>query len=253
MAATPPMRILLSIVMSFSERCAPGKARGFGLGGDAGKLDGDGFATGLHEAPTRVCQFKQRHADKLGILGVVLCQVGATHRYETVANALKLVPESCTHVAVHDAARPCASVELIERVLRAAEHHAAVIPGVDVPDTLKRVSAEEVAAPADPLAAILGGEAKPMGRHVEQTLDRARVVAVQTPQVFEVGLLRRAYGQKDLSSTDDAQLIERLGEKVLVVEGETTNIKITRAGDMRMARMILNVKGPAEKPASMRF
>lgn len=216
----------------------------------AGPADGEAFA-----------EFKVRYGDKLGLLGVRLCQGGKTHRYETVANALKLVPEdgSITHVAVHDAARPCASPELIERVFHAASDagggHKAVIPGLDVPDTLKRVSDKPVEAKADPLAAILGGESKSksIGRRVEETVDRARLVSVQTPQVFELALLRRAYAQKDLSSTDDAQLVERLGEPVLVVPGEAGNLKITRYSDVRLARAILGVRPPAEREAHKRF
>lgn len=201
--------------------------------------------------------FKARHADKLGLLGVRLCQGGREHRYETVANALKLVPEACTHVAVHDAARPCASLELIDRVFDAArDGHGAVIPGMDVSDTLKRVGSEEVAASkADPLAAILGDAAgaKPLGRRVEETVDRTRLVAVQTPQVFERSLLVRAYAQKNLSSTDDAQLVERLGEPVLVVAGEPTNIKITRPRDLALARAILGVRPPEGRPTHKQF
>jgi 2-C-methyl-D-erythritol 4-phosphate cytidylyltransferase len=201
-------------------------------------------------------EFKSRHADKLGILGVRLCQGGATHRYETVANALKLVPDEATHVAVHDAARPCAPADLIDRVFDAARAgHVAVIPAIDVPDTLKKVGAEEiVSTEADPLAAILGVEApKPGARRVEKTVDRTLLVAVQTPQVFEKALLLRAYGQKDLSSTDDAQLVERLGEPVVVVEGDPRNIKVTRARDIQLVRSILGYKGPGEKPAHLRF
>jgi len=203
--------------------------------------------------PAMLQAFRDRHADKLGLLGVRICAGGAVHRYETVANALELVPDSCTHVAVHDAARPCASLELIERVVRAGEHHGAVIPAVDVPDTLKRVSATFIDSPPDPLANILGGAPAPLGRLVEATVDRTRVVGVQTPQLFSQSLLRRAYAQADLSSTDDAQLIERLGEPVLVVEGEITNIKITRAGDLKLARAILNLKPPPDRSAAMRF
>lgn len=202
-------------------------------------------------------EFKERHADKLGILGVKLCQGGRDHRYETVAHALKLVPAEATHVAVHDAARPCASAALIERVFDAARAgHKAVVPGVDVPDTLKRVSTETVkAGKPDPLAAILGSEAssKGEGRRVEATVDRTNLVAIQTPQVFERELLVRAYAQGDLSSTDDAQLIERMGEAVLVVAGEAGNIKVTRAGDLALARSILGYRGPSEKPAHLRF
>lgn len=221
------------------------------------------IVAGPHDAEA-FAAFRLRHGDKLGLLGVTLCQGGKTHRYETVAAALKLVPADCTHVAVHDAARPCASMGLIERVFAAADPegggHPAVIPGIDVPDTLKRVSSEEVAAKADPLAAILGESAqkKSIGRRVEATVDRARVVAVQTPQVFERGLLMRAYAQKDLTSTDDAQLVEKLGESegggsVLVVPGEAGNIKITRYADVKLARAILGVKAPAERETHKRF
>lgn len=202
-------------------------------------------------------QFAFRHADKLAVLGVKLCRGGRDHRYQTVSNALKLVPEGCTHVAVHDAARPCASPQLIERVIDAARAgHAAVIPAIDVPDTLKRVGEKTVpASKPDPVAAILGGDPAdgPRARLVEQTIDRTRLVAVQTPQLFERALLIRAYGQADLSSTDDAQLVERLGEQIAVVEGESTNIKVTRAQDLKLARAILGFRAPDDKPAHMRF
>ncbi len=201
--------------------------------------------------------FRQRHADKLGLLGCRLVRGGAEHRYQTVANALAAITDDAgiTHVAVHDAARPCTPPELIERVLSAAERHAAVIPALPVGDTLKAVedldgSHEEV----DPVDAILG--AGPRGaplRVVTRTVDRAGLVGVQTPQVFRVDLLRRAYAQGDLSSTDDAQLVERLGERVVVVAGDPRNIKITRPGDVTLARAILGVRAPEAKPAHRRF
>jgi 2-C-methyl-D-erythritol 4-phosphate cytidylyltransferase len=206
--------------------------------------------------PARYEQFKARHADKLGILGVKLCQGGRDHRYETVANALKLIPADCTHIAVHDAARPATPADVIERVIDAAKsNHRAVIPAIDVADTLKRVSAEVLTSKeADPLAAILGASApRPGARRVEQTIDRTRLVAVQTPQLFERELLLKAYAQKDLTSTDDAQLIERLGEPVVVVEGDPTNIKVTRPRDLILVRAILGHRPPAEKPAHLRF
>ena len=193
--------------------------------------------------------FKKRHGDKLGLLGCTVCAGGKTHRYETVRNALALVPESCTHVAIHDAARPCASPLLIERVLTAALHHDAVIPAVDVADTIKRVNPEPIKdTKADPLAAILGDEAAtargPLLRAVETTLERANLVAVQTPQVFARALLLKAYAQKDLTSTDDAQLVERMGGRVVSIVGEGRNIKITYPADMTLARAILGVRGP---------
>lgn len=198
--------------------------------------------------------FKERYSDKLALLGVRVVRGGKTHRYETVAAALTAVPADTTHIAIHDAARPCTPPELIESVFDAAQHHPAVIPAMDVADTIKRARPEPVAhAAIDPLDAILGAADKPALRAVESTLDRARLVAVQTPQIFEAALLRRAYAQADLTSTDDAQLIERLGEQVVIVPGDGRNLKITRPDDLTLARAILNVRPPASKPAHMRF
>jgi 2-C-methyl-D-erythritol 4-phosphate cytidylyltransferase len=201
--------------------------------------------------------FSLKHADRLTILGAKICRGGRDHRYETVQNALKLVDDACTHVAVHDAARPCASAKLIDRVFAAAQSgHKAVIPGVNVADTIKQVGTQRVQAQKpDPLRAILGEDASDgaQGRLVERTLERSTLVSVQTPQVFEASLLRKAYAQADLASTDDAQLVERLGEAVLVVEGEATNLKVTRAGDIELVRAILGFKAPEVKAAHARF
>lgn len=210
---------------------------------------------GPHD-PEAMRAFRERHADKLALLGARLVTGGAQHRYETVAAALAHVPNACTHIGVHDAARPCTSPELIQRVIDAASRVPAVIPGIDVPDTLKRVAAAPLAPPAaDPLDAILAdapASRRPL-RAVETTLDRTRVIAVQTPQLFEAALLRRAYAQDDLRSTDDAQLVERLGVAVAVVEGDPRNIKITRGPDIGLARAILGVRAPEGRPAHKRF
>ncbi len=201
-------------------------------------------------------EFKTRYGDKLGLLGVKICRGGQTHRYETVKAALAEVPADATHVAVHDAARPCISVELFERLMDAAGKYAAVIPGVDVPDTLKRVSERQVDdRDVDPLDAILGtaGKKNTLVREVESTVDRTRLIAVQTPQIFRAELLKKAYAQADLTSTDDAQLIEKMGEKVTVIQGDPRNIKITRPSDLHLARAILGVRGPEGRPAHKRF
>ncbi len=207
--------------------------------------------------PEAMERFKLRHADRLALLGAKVCAGGAEHRWQTVRNALTQVPEGqgFTHVGVHDAARPCASAALIDRVLEAAERHPAVVPGTEVSDTLKRVDADPVVdEPADPLAGILGTQTGGSKlRRVASTLDRSGLVAVQTPQVFRIELLRTAYAQADLTSTDDAQLVERLGEPVLVVEGDRTNIKVTYPGDIDLARRILGLSGPTERAAHKRF
>jgi len=201
-------------------------------------------------------EFIERHGDKLGLLGVTVCKGGTAHRFETVANALAHVPAEATHIAVHDAARPCASDELLDRIFEAAKKHDAVVPGVPVADTLKRVSADAVdAADVDPLDAILGdsGKVNTAVRTVRETVPRENMVCVQTPQVFDAALLRRAYEQADLSSTDDASLVERLGEPVVVVEGDPMNFKITHQADLHHARLVLKTSGGSRKPAHKRF
>jgi 2-C-methyl-D-erythritol 4-phosphate cytidylyltransferase len=200
-------------------------------------------------------EFKLRHGDKLGLLGVQLCQ-GGGQRYETVRNALAEVPQEFTHIAIHDAARPCTPPELLDRLFEAGQKYPAVIPAIDVQETLKRAAEqEETDRDIDPLDAILGsaGKANVRLRRVEATIDRHRLVAAQTPQFFEAGLLRRAYAQDDLTSTDDAQLVERLGERVTIVEGDPRNIKITRPIDLHLARAILGVRGPEGRPVHKRF
>jgi len=199
--------------------------------------------------------FSMRHADRLAMLGASLVRGGRTHRYETVKAALAHVPEDATHVAVHDAARPAASPELIDRVFETASRHDAVIPVIAAPDTVKRVGGEvEDDAGADPLAAILGaGGRKSTVRRVRETLDRGGLVLAQTPQVFARGLLVRAYAQADLTSTDDATLVERLGEPVVTVEGDPRNLKITTPRDVPVVRAILGFRPPAERATHKKF
>jgi 2-C-methyl-D-erythritol 4-phosphate cytidylyltransferase len=203
--------------------------------------------------------FRDRFGAQLGFHGVQIVAGGRVERWETVRNAMAVVPEDATHVAVHDAARPGASDELIGRVFEAAKVHPAVIPGLAVADTLKRVSEETVRAEAeDAVADLILGEAAEAatskGRFVQGTVDRTNLVAVQTPQIFEIGLLRRAYAQADLSgATDDAGLVERLGEKVLVVDGEFRNLKITVPDDLSLMRTMLGMKSPEGRPVHKRF
>jgi 2-C-methyl-D-erythritol 4-phosphate cytidylyltransferase len=199
-------------------------------------------------------EFVLRHGDKLGLLGVRLCRGGERRRWESVKEALALVPEEATHIAVHDAARPITPPELIERLLAAAEKHPAVIPAVEVPDTIKRASAHaEEDREVDPLDAILGGGSRTRLRRVEATVPRENLVLVQTPQVFAAPLLRRAYAQADLDSTDDAGLVERLGEPVMIVEGDPRNIKVTRPADLHCVRLMGGFRGPAERATHKRF
>jgi 2-C-methyl-D-erythritol 4-phosphate cytidylyltransferase len=222
-------------------------------------------------------EFRDRHADRLGLLGARIIRGGQTHRWETVAAGLGAIEGACDLVLIHDAARPCASPELIERVLVAAKRFGAAIPGVDVGDTLKRTMERDVAPAIDPAAAILGlASSGPVAqRFVSETVSRERMVMVQTPQVFDASLLRAAYqallaGELRLAGgaiTDDAQVVDafvshargqfRLPDgwtgQVAVVPGEASNIKITRHEDLRLARAILGVKEPEGRAAHKRF
>jgi 2-C-methyl-D-erythritol 4-phosphate cytidylyltransferase len=210
---------------------------------------------GPHD-PAAFAEFTMRHGDKLGMLGARVCPGGRAHRYETVAAALAHIPSSATHIAVHDAARPCTPPELIDRLFDAAGRHPAVVPGLGVTDTLKTTAVRRgTAADSDPLDAILGAPRARSGdvRIATGTADRAGMVAVQTPQVFEAGLLRRAYAQPDLASTDDAQLVERLGVEVVVIDGDPRNIKITLPADVGLARAILGLKGSDNRPVHKKF
>ncbi len=198
--------------------------------------------------------FKLRYGDKLGLLGCKLIAGGKEFRYQTVQAALPHIASDITHIAVHDAARPVCPAEVIERVLDAAERFDAVIPGIEVADTLKKCAPQNIVdEKADPLAAIFGSAEPKAFKAVASTVDRAGLMAVQTPQIFAAALLRKAYSQSDLTSTDDSQLIERLGERVVIVDGDVRNIKITRPADLTMARVIGNFKAPQERPAHLRF
>ena len=131
---------------------------------------------------------------------------GGATRSASVRAGLAAVPADAGVVLVHDAARPLASVELWRRVIAGVgDGHDAVVPVVPVVDTLREV----------------GGA----------TVDRANFVAVQTPQGFPAGVLRRAH-ESGADGTDDASLVEAIGGKVLCVDGEPENRKITTAADL---------------------
>ncbi len=212
------------------------------------------IVAGPHD-PEAMSTFKLRHADRISLLGAQLVVGGKDHRWQSVQAALTKIEEGITHVAVHDAARPATPHALIDRVFDAAARFDAVIPVIPVSDTLKRVSSEPIddKSDADPLAGILGaGESNPM-YEVVGLVDRLDVVMVQTPQVFAKDLILRAYRQGDLSSTDDAGLIENLGERVVTVAGDECNMKLTRAGDLPILRAIMKVDAPKSRASHKRF
>ncbi|HZQ78798.1 MAG TPA: 2-C-methyl-D-erythritol 4-phosphate cytidylyltransferase [Acidimicrobiia bacterium] len=147
---------------------------------------------------------------------------GGPSRAASVRAGLAAVPVGADIVVVHDAARPLAGPGLFERVVAAVRAGAdGAVPGVPVPDTIKRVDS---------------GDGRAI---VVETLDRPTLRAVQTPQAFRADVLRRAHaGGGD--ATDDAALVEALGATVVVVEGDPANLKITTADDLVRAEVLLD-------------
>jgi 2-C-methyl-D-erythritol 4-phosphate cytidylyltransferase len=146
---------------------------------------------------------------------------GGPTRAESVRCGLAAVPADATVIVVHDAARPLASPALFAAVVAAVTGGGAdgAVPGVPPSDTIKAVDES--------------------GR-VTDTFDRARLVAVQTPQAFRAALLRHAHAAVSTGgATDDAMLVEALGGTVLVVPGEPANLKITDPGDLGTAERLL--------------
>jgi 2-C-methyl-D-erythritol 4-phosphate cytidylyltransferase len=153
-----------------------------------------------------------------GTIGVA----GGAVRSESVRLALAATDEG-DPVIVHDAARPMASTDLFERAVTELEVSGvdAVIAAAPVSDTIKEVSED--------------------GHSVARTLDRSRLWAVQTPQVFRRAALERALASDELlaKATDDAWLVEQLGGSVRVIESGAVNIKVTNVTDLRLAELLL--------------
>jgi 2-C-methyl-D-erythritol 4-phosphate cytidylyltransferase len=165
---------------------------------------------------------------------------GGDTRSESVRAGLAAVPASADVICVHDAARPLASSAVYRRVVDAVIAGAdAAIPAVAVTDTIKIVDRAVDAAAGEPRS----GGGRPDGRVlpgeivgvVIDTPDRSRLVAVQTPQAFRADRLRAAH-RSGSDATDDAALVEAAGGRVVVVEGEITNRKITEPSDLEWAR-----------------
>ncbi|NDW08404.1 2-C-methyl-D-erythritol 4-phosphate cytidylyltransferase [Dysgonomonas sp. 520] len=141
---------------------------------------------------------------------------GGETRYHSVKNGLSLVTSDV--VAVHDAARPFVSNDLIERCFENIDSLKAVVPAIEATDSLREMTD---------------------GTH-SKIIDRSKIRLVQTPQVFSANILKEAYRQEYTSVfTDDASVVESIGIAVHLVKGETTNIKITTPFDLEVAKLLL--------------
>ncbi len=167
--------------------------------------------------------FNFKFAANAAILGIDVVDGGA-ERADSIERALGRVKPDMDFVAIHDAARPCIANEWITSVFDAAEKTDAAILAIPVSGTLKRVA----------------------GNQIEETVSRANLWEAQTPQVFRRTLLMEAYAKRgDFVATDDAQLVERVGQRVTIVPGSPINLKITTREDLRLAEHAL---GAMPKP-----
>lgn len=142
---------------------------------------------------------------------------GGEERFHSVRNGLQALSEEVEYIGIHDAVRPLVSKRLIIKLMLEAEKNVAVIPVVAPPDSYRKVEGE-----------------------LSHIVDRSTLRIVQTPQVFQTSILRKAYEQEfSPAFTDDASVVEMAGHKITLVEGERENIKITTPVDMTIAEAII--------------
>lgn len=148
--------------------------------------------------------------------------IGGKERQDSVHNGIRAITWECEYILIHDGARPLITEEVIRRTLLAAQNSGAAICAVPVKDTIKQADSDG---------------------NVLATIPRESLWAVQTPQVFRADLIRRAYENAYFHNhygTDDASLVEYLGEAVKIVTGDYENIKITTPEDIPTAEQILH-------------
>ena len=145
---------------------------------------------------------------------------GGASRPESVEKGLRALSDKVKLAAIHDGARPLITWQVIDRTIRAAASYGAAAPAIPVKDTVKVVR----------------------GGIVMETPDRSRLQAVQTPQIFDIDLLRAALkkaAEDGAQITDDCSAVERLGMSVRMVEGDERNIKITTPLDLEIAEVLM--------------
>ena len=163
----------------------------------------------------RICERELQHIPFV-VIG------GGSERQFSIMNALSEVNQDCDLVIIHDAVRPFIKKIEIEACIKAARQSDAAIVAVPVKDTIKDADKEGI---------------------IQATPDRSRLWQAQTPQVFKTTLIREAYEsaiKEGFLGTDDASLVERLGKKVMIVEGDRLNFKITYPLDLELAKLILD-------------
>lgn len=165
---------------------------------------------------------QEKFAGNLTLFGVEVV-IGGKQRSDSVRNALQKVRPGMALVAIHDAARPCLSRQSFNQVIEEATRYGASILASPIRATVKRVD--------------------PDRNTILETVPRDGLWQAQTPQVFRTDDLRRGYANSSGNMTDDAQVIEKLGIAIRIVESPESNVKITTKEDLRTCEGLL--KSPA--------
>ena len=142
---------------------------------------------------------------------------GGDTRFESVKNGLSLIPEGDALVAIHDAVRPLVSQWTISSAFKAAERYGNGVPAVPLSDSIRQIESS-----------------------LSVAVDRSKFCLIQTPQCFSVPLLKKAYSQEyKYTFTDDASVVESLGEQIHLVDGNVDNFKLTTPTDLVVAEALL--------------
>lgn len=156
-------------------------------------------------------------AKEFGISKVTNIVIGGATRTDSVKNGINAAKNN--YVAIHDGARPCIKTEHIDKTVKKAMETGAAALGCPVTDTLKKVGENGI---------------------ITDTVSREGLWAIQTPQVFEKELILKAYAEGNTDgATDDCMLLESIGVKVTMVEGDRSNIKVTVQEDVELVSSIL--------------
>lgn len=144
---------------------------------------------------------------------------GGERRQDSVRNAFSLIEKKKGFVLIHDSARPIINIPLIERVIEGTQKYGACIPIIPVSDTVKIIE----------------------NGYVKTTLDRKSLALVQTPQGYSIELLKKAFELIDFTKeyTDEASLLEKIGQKIYTVSGEKYNLKLTFPEDLTIIKTLL--------------
>jgi 2-C-methyl-D-erythritol 4-phosphate cytidylyltransferase len=175
---------------------------------------------------THFCQ--KKIIDPAGLRTPIVLVAGGQRRQDSVFNGIEAISDSEGIILIHDGVRPLVSVETIETCINGAKKSGSCIPAIVPVDTPKQVDGNGV---------------------ITHTIARNTLRMAQTPQAFQLPIIRKAYREANLKgwqATDDASLVERMGEKVHIIPGNQQNLKITTPQDLELARIYLSRRFPVE-------